>query len=101
YNFEDAYKPQVLQLPVGMGKGLKQDMEDFVNNLRSDIPRAFNEDSYKKEKQAIIQEFQEKSSEMFKKLNEVAQEKGFTIRQSGSGIITIPLVNGKPITEEQ
>src|SRR5690625_2007103 len=37
YNFEDEYKPQVLQLPVGMGKGLKQDMEDFVNNLRSDI----------------------------------------------------------------
>ncbi len=101
YNFEDSYRPKVLKLPVGMGKSLKQDMKDFVENLKTDIPRAFNEDSYKKEKAAIIQSFQEKSNELFQELNKIAAQKGFVIRQSGSGIITIPLVNGHPITEEQ
>lgn len=101
YNFEDSYRPKVLQLPVGMGKSLKQDMKDFVENLRSDIPRAFNEDSYKKEKASIIQAFQEKSNELYKQLNDIAAKKGFVLRQSGSGIMTIPLVNGHPITEEQ
>ena len=101
YNFEDSYRPKVLQLPVGMGKSLKQDMKDFVENLKTDIPRAFNEDSYKKEKAAIIQGFQEKSNELYQELNEIAANKGFVIRQSGSGIMTIPLVNGHPITEEQ
>lgn len=100
YNFEDAYKPKALQLPVGMGKSLKQDMKDFVHNLKADIPRAFNEETYKKEKQAIIQEFQEKSNDVFQELNDIANEKGFVIRQSGSGFITIPLVEGKPLTEE-
>lgn len=101
YNFEDAYKPKVLQLPVGLGKSLKQDMEDFVQNLQADIPRAFNEESYKKEKAEIVQEFQEKSNEIFQELNKIAEKEGFAIRQSGSGFLTIPLVNGKPITEEQ
>src|SRR5690625_4000733 len=76
-------------------------MKDFVENLKSDIPRAFNEKSYKKEKAAIIQEFQEKSNAIFQELNDIAAQKGFVIRQSGSGFLTIPLVNGKPITEEQ
>lgn len=101
YNFEDAYKPKVLQLPVGLGKSLKQDMEDFVQNLKADIPRAFNEESYKKEKAEIVQEFQEKTNEIFQELNKIAEKEGFVIRQSGSGFLTIPLVNGKPITEEQ
>lgn len=101
YNFEDAYKPKVLQLPVGLGKNLKQDMEDFVLNLKADIPRAFNEESYKKEKAEIVQEFQEKSNEIFKQLNKLAEKEGFVIRQSGSGFLTIPLVEGKPVTEEQ
>lgn len=101
YNFKDAYRPKVLQLPVGLGKSLKQDMKDFVDNLKADIPRAFNEESYKKERAMIIQEYQEKSNEIFQELNEIAEQEGFVIRQSGSGFLTIPLVNGKPITEEQ
>ncbi|HZW69086.1 MAG TPA: ATP-binding protein [Pseudogracilibacillus sp.] len=101
YNFDDAYKPKVLKLPVGFGKKLKQDMEDFVNNLKTDIPRAFNEESYKEEKKEILQDLQDKTNEIFQELNAIAAESGFVIRQSGSGFLTIPLVNGKPITEEE
>lgn len=101
YNFEDAYKPRVLKLPVGFGKRLKQDMEDFVNNLKMDIPRAFNEEAYQEEKKEILQDLQDKTNEIFQELNAIATEAGFVIRQSGSGFLTIPLVNGKPITEEE
>lgn len=100
YNFKDNYRPNVLQLPVGMGRELKQDMEDFVQNLKADIPRAFSEESYKKEKQAIIQDFQERTNQIFQELNKIAEQEGFVIRQSGSGFITIPIVDGRPLTEE-
>ncbi len=101
YNFEDGQKPKTLQLPVGMGKRLKEDMENLIENLKTDIPRAFNEENYQKEKNAIIRKFQGKSNEVFEKINRIAKESGFLIRQSGSGIITIPVINGTPITEEQ
>lgn len=101
YNFEDAHKPKILKLPVGMGKRLQQDMEDLVQNLKTDLPRAFNEESYQKEKASIIREFKEKSGVIFEKLNAIAAEYGFMIRQSGSGFITIPIIDGKPISEEE
>src|SRR5699024_7483915 len=101
YNFEDAYKPRVLKLPVGFGKRLKQDMEDFVNNLKMDIPRAFNEEAYQEAKKEILQDLQDIKNEIFQELNAIAPEAGFVIRQSGSGFLTIPLDNGKPITEEE
>ena len=101
YNFEDGQKPKTLQLPVGMGKRLKEDMENLIENLKTDIPRAFNEENYQKEKNAIIRNFQGKSNEVFEKINRIAKESGFLIRQSGTGIITIPVINGTPITEEQ
>ena len=101
YNFEDAHRPKTLQLPVGLGKKLKQDMEELIENLKIDIPRAFNEENYQKEKAAIIRVFQGKSNEIFEKIDRIAKEYGFLIRQSGSGIVTIPVINGTPITEEQ
>src|SRR5690625_5255055 len=101
YNFADAYKPKVLQLPVGMGKSLQQDMDKFVQNLKTDILRAFSEGSYQKEKAEIIKDFQEKSNDVFQRLNAVAAENGFMIRQSGSGFLTIPLIDDEPLTEEQ
>src|SRR5690625_4937728 len=61
YNFEDGSKPKVLQLPVTMGKKLKEDMEQLIENLKVDIPRAFNEENYQKEKAAIMRELKEQS----------------------------------------
>lgn len=101
YNFHDRYTPKMLQLPAGMGKRLKEDMEDFVQRLRVDIPRAFNEETYQKERASIIREFKEKSVEVFEKLNDIAKEYGFIIRQSGSGFVTVPVINGEPLKDEQ
>src|SRR5699024_12262305 len=78
-----------------------KDMEDLVQNLKTDIPRAFDEESYQKERASIIRDFNERSSEIFKKINMMAADYGFMIRQSGSGFITVPIMVGQPIGEEQ
>lgn len=101
YNFEDGHKPKTLQLPVGMGKRLQQDMKTLIQDLKVDIPRAFSEESYQKEKASIIRDFKEKSGVVFEEINMIAQEYGFMIRQSGSGIVTIPMIDGNPISEEK
>src|SRR5690606_16606724 len=100
YNVEDRSKPIVLELPKGTVKLLKQDMEDFVNHLKTDIPKVFQEESYQKDRSAIIRGFQEKSQSVFEQLNAIAQSYGFVIRQSGSGILSVPVYQGKPLREE-
>ena len=101
YNFSNSYKPKILQLPVGTGKTLQQDMETLLENMMADIPSAFNEESYQKERAAIMRQYKEKSGQVFKRLNELANEYGFMIRQSGSGFISIPMRDGTPMSEEQ
>ncbi len=100
YNFEDEYKPKILQLPVGLGKKLQVDMQELIQSLREDIPRAFNEENYQKEKALIIRRFKEKSGKVLEKLNSIALDFGFIIRQSGTGFMTVPLKDGEPINEE-
>lgn len=101
YNFEDGYRPKTLKLPAGMGCQLKEDMDALIDNLKTDIPRAFNEESFQKERQVIIRDFNAKTGEVFKQLNDIAEDYGFVIRQSGSGILTIPVIDGEPISEEE
>ncbi|MBO1004561.1 Lon protease family protein [Pseudogracilibacillus auburnensis] len=101
HNFEDNYKPKALQLPVGMGRSLKEDMEKLIHDLKIDIPKAFSEESYEKEKGSIIRKYKEKSNQVFEQINDIAKQYGFVVRQSGTGILTIPIVDGSPINEEE
>lgn len=100
YNFEDKSKPKVLKVIAGTGKKLQRDMEDFIKNLQTDIRQAFTDENYQKEQQNMIQEFQEKSRKTLEELSGIAEQYGFILRQSGSGIMTIPIHNGEPISEE-
>lgn len=100
YNFEDSHKPKVLKLPVGMGKKLQADMEQLMQDLQIDIPRAFKEENYQKERAEILKEFNEKMGMVYKEIDRVAKAHGFFIRQSGSGILTIPMIDGEPLSEE-
>jgi len=99
-NFEDNYKPKFLKLPKGRGKRLQNDMKNLIQRLQVDIPLAFNEEGYQKEKAEIISIFKAKRSGLYEEVNHIALEYGFSIRQSGSGIMTIPILNGEPISEE-
>ena len=76
-------------------------MREFVEELKIEIPRAFSGEDYQKKKASIIRDYQEKSSKTMEKLNGIAREFGFMIKQSGSGFVTIPLMNEKPISEDQ
>ncbi len=101
YNFDDSYRPKMLQLPVGMGKHLQSEMEQLLIDLHEDLPKAFNEESYQKERSQIIKQIQQRSNHIVNTIDAIAKEDNFVIRMSGRGFVTVPLVDGKPITEEQ
>ncbi|MGB9886865.1 MAG: Lon protease family protein [Moorellales bacterium] len=101
YNFDDPAQPQVLCLPPGKGASLSQELEEVIEELQVEIPRAFGSDDYENQKNEIIREFQERSSELMEELNQRASAQGFSIRRSSTGFVTVPLVDGKPITGEE
>lgn len=101
YNFDAPDEPIALNLPPGMGSELARDMEELVEELKVAIPRRFESDDYEKQRDAIIREFQEQSQALIDQAEKVAQELGFALRRTSTGFATVPLVDGRPITQEE
>lgn len=101
YNFEDATRPKAINLPAGMGREFKKDMEEFVRIIEQEIEKAFNGDEYEAERTRIIKRFRDRKDELVMKLSQEAQERGFRVKLANSGIYFMPLVDGEPISEEE
>lgn len=101
YNFINPDKPIAINLPTGIGHILVKDMNRLIKLLKMRIPKAFEGEEYEKQKNQIIQEFQEDSSEIMDDFNKYAKEQGFMLKRSEQGLLTIPVIEGKPIEEEE
>ena len=67
YNFENPNEPIALSLPAGKGKEFKEQMDDFIKDIRKDILNTFSNKDFEKEKALIRQEYEEKRNELLKK----------------------------------
>lgn len=73
YNFEDPDQPLALSMPAGVGTRLKEDMNRLIEHLKKEIPKAFSGEDYNKRKTRVIQDFQEKTSQLMEDLNKTAK----------------------------
>jgi lon-related putative ATP-dependent protease len=101
YNFNLTSQPKALRLPPGMGKEFCKDTRELVSALKVEIPKAFEGDDCEHQKRDILQELEEESEELFSELNELAEKKGFSLKRTNTGFISLPLVNGEPVNEEE
>ncbi|RKY31082.1 MAG: ATP-dependent protease [Candidatus Omnitrophota bacterium] len=101
FNFHDPDKPKALRFPPGMGSVFKKDMEKLINELKVEVPKAFESKIYEEHKSEIMKEFQKYKEELFKKLEESAKLASFNIKHTPSGIIFIPTIEGKELKEEE
>jgi len=100
HNFQDSYRPKSLKLKAGTGARFQKDMKKLVDTVQTDIRKAFESDDYVKRRDAIVHTFNERKEKLFNQLNQMAHEKGFAIQMSPMGIMIIPIVEGKPLSEQ-
>jgi len=102
YNFKDPDMPIAVSLDPGRATALQKDMEEVIKILKVEIPKVFESREYEKQKNKIIEESQKKQRELFAGLDQEAQEKGFSVRKTVSGLIIVPVKKtGEPLTEEE
>ncbi|MFB6344260.1 MAG: AAA family ATPase [bacterium] len=100
-NFDNPDKPIALRLPAGRGREFKEDMSDFVDQLRTEIPQAFESDEYEREREQIWKEFRNQREELFNQLEEKANEDDLTLLQTQHGIMVAPVKDGEVITPDE
>ncbi len=99
YNFHDHSQPQPVSLPCGSMRLLALDMDELVDTVRRDIPRAFESDEYTERVEAVMQDLQAKRQEATDALDKAAVASGFTLRFTQAGITSFPVKDGQPLSE--
>ncbi|MBI4317486.1 MAG: AAA family ATPase [Chloroflexi bacterium] len=100
YNIGDPDRPQILNLPKGTGKVLRTRMEELFTKLKAEIGKAFASEQYDINKKQLLEQGQRTQRQMFQKLEKEAAEEGFALQISQMGVALIPMVDGKPATQE-
>lgn len=101
YNFKEPDKPKAINLPAGMGKEFREDMEFLIRDLLTEVPKTFISEDYEKNKNDIIKKFQEEKTDLLEILSNYARELGFEIKNASAGLIFVPLKDGNKLSDEE
>lgn len=100
YNFAEPDRPRAIRLAPGRGRELARDADEFLAGARREIPRAFESDDYQRRRGEIMADLGRRRDVLTEELQAFAGERGFAVEMTPAGIITIPLVDGKPLSGE-
>jgi lon-related putative ATP-dependent protease len=100
-NFSNPFLARAIKLPPGKGKEFKKDMKSFIDSVRKILPKAFESEDYATRRDEVIKSVEKRREQLLEELNAKAQEAGFALRTTQIGIATVPIVKGKPLTDEE
>jgi len=101
-NFENPDQPTAISLPSGKGKVFKKDMENLIDSLRKEIPKAFRSEDYKERRSSLLEKYENEKKQMIAQIEEQARKRGFRILRTPFGFTTIPVKeNGEPLKEDE
>ena len=101
HNFSDPDHPQIIALPKGLGRTLRQHLDQLMKAVRETIPRAFNSSEFEEQQKAIIEAGQAESQAIFQQIERDAHAEGFLMRPAEGGIQILAHMNGQPLSQEQ
>ena len=99
-NFQDSFQPISFQLPYGKGVKFSKKMDQLIENLKNEMPRAFETEDYQQKRSNLMEEFQQKKREKINALEQDAEERDIQIQSTDAGFQTIPIVKDQPIDQE-
>jgi lon-related putative ATP-dependent protease len=101
YSFGDPDQPNALRLAPGVGRSLRDQLEELLGAVRSSVSRSFASEDYEHRRRDILEGGQQEAQRVMEHAQKEAEKAGFLLRFSPVGVAVLPLVDGKPITAEQ
>ncbi len=95
-NFRAPEAPVALYLKAGQGRELHSRMQELVNLMIDQLPKAFRREDFDQERAGLREKYNKRAQELFGNFETRARERGFAIQNSPNGqVIFIPLIKGK------
>jgi lon-related putative ATP-dependent protease len=99
-NFADPQRPRRLPLPPGRGTALAAAMKQLVDELRAALPAAFERDEYRARREAIEQQFRQRSEQGFGALQQRAAANNIALLRTPTGLALAPMRDGNVMPPE-
>ncbi|GKW49288.1 Lon protease family protein [Halomonas sp. NCCP-2165] len=90
HNFDDPSAPRRLCLPAGMGRVLRGDIEQLVEELRVAIPAIFDSDEYQNRLQELKQAMSERQRDLIEAVRREAREHDIVLLSTPNGFSLAP-----------
>ncbi|MEJ2322124.1 MAG: ATP-binding protein, partial [Gammaproteobacteria bacterium] len=100
-NYQQPHTPAVLKVPAGMGRRLRQDMKQLIEDLLSAIPAAFQGDEYRRRSNEITEEFKNREDDAARELGEMASSRNIVLMRGATGFTLSPQKDGNVLSREE
>lgn len=99
YNFEDPDQPIAIPFAPGKAKEFHHDIKDLLHRLKEEINRVLTSDEFSQQERTIVTTFEKAIEDKWEELETFANQLGFTLEKTDSGINAFPFNPENP--EEQ
>lgn len=100
-NFGDAHRPVALRLPAGRASQLKRDVGALLVELREAIPKAFESEEYRQQRDQVVDSLEAHRKAEFARVEERVTEWGFRLVKASAGLVLAPALEGKLLSEAE
>lgn len=100
-NFDDPYQPRALRLPSDKGCAIREEMDELLDMLREELPRAFESEQYQQHYNRIGRKLEEARTAKFQGLEPRMIERGFALLRTPMGLVIAPVIDGEVLSREQ
>lgn len=99
YNFDETGIPMAINLPAGKGKELAKDAETALEDLKTTLAKAFDNNEYEDNKAQLVKTFQDEVNSLMEELRKWAESKNFLIKRTPQGFVNLPMIMAPPLLE--
>ena len=101
YNFVDQDRPEIVNLPRGMGKQFKANLTALRDGLKRSLKKAFSGEDYALRRKQLVDEGQALQESIFQALAEETRAQKFLFQMTATGPNLIPMVDNKPMEQSE
>jgi predicted ATP-dependent protease len=97
HNFEQPHRPRAISLPKGMGARFREDMSQFVDEVRAAITAALETEEYRRRHEQIHEESSARRDQALENLRKRAAERDVALIRTPLGLALAPTRDGEVI----
>ena len=97
FNFQTPHKPATLMLPPGQGRRFREAMAQMIGRLQNEIPRAFDNQTFRDAALEIQQRVQADQEALFTTFQAEAGRRNAALLTTPEGVRITPAMNGQPV----